>query len=221
MRPVFRLGRLVSPLPQPFASSTFSFSPCRITRLAATTCSRTAFTRSQSTIVRLVRNRGSKRSSWRYTRYTLIASTHGAVLGTAAFVQLSEEDNDGTEQTAEMRMLRASRDEIKKKVDENDTGLRRLRHQIVLFLDLYIWEPICTGVRFIQLAAIFVPVIITVPAIWIGKRHQDRDNERTGALWWYGFLVQAMEWAGPAFIKVHAIVKYHQLSGRMLTDVSS
>jgi aarF domain-containing kinase len=123
-------------------------------------------------------------------------------LGTAAFVQLSEEDNDGTEQTAEMRMLQVSRDEIRKKLNEDDTGLSRLRHQIVLFLDLYIWEPICTGVRFLQLAAIFVPVILTVPVMWLGKRQPGRDNERTGALWWYGFLVQAMEWSGPAFIKV-------------------
>ncbi|OIW24746.1 ABC1-domain-containing protein [Coniochaeta ligniaria NRRL 30616] len=131
-----------------------------------------------------------------------MASVNGAALGTAAFVQLSEEDNDGTEQTAEMRMLQVSREEIRKRVHEDDTGLRRLRHHIVLFLDLYIWEPLCTGVRFLQLAAIFVPVILTVPVMWIGRRQPDHDNERTGTLWWYGFLVQAMEWAGPAFIKL-------------------
>lgn len=133
-----------------------------------------------------------------------MAAANGAVLGTAAFVELSEKDNGGTEQTAEMRMLQASRDEIRKQVDDDDTGLRRLRRQVVLFLDLYIWEPICTGIRFLQLAAIFVPVIVTVPVMWIGKRHPDRDNERSGTLWWYSFLVQAMEWAGPAFIKVRA-----------------
>ena len=99
-------------------------------------------------------------------------------------------------------MLKISRQEIKKEVDENDRGFTRLRHQVVLFLDLYIWEPVCTGVRFLQLAVIFVPVLLTVPAIWFGRRHPDRGNERTGTLWWYGFLVKAMEWAGPAFIKV-------------------
>lgn len=134
-----------------------------------------------------------------------MAAANGTLLGTAAFVQLSEEDNGGTEQTAELRMLKASREEMKKKVDENDTGFRQLRHHIVLFLDLYIWEPICTGARFLQLAAIFVPVLLAVPAIWIGRQHPDRDNERTGSLFWYRFLVQAMEWAGPAFIKVRVI----------------
>jgi aarF domain-containing kinase len=101
-----------------------------------------------------------------------------------------------------MRMLQVSREEIAKRVADDDTGLRRIRHQIVLFLDLYIWEPLCTGVRFLQLATIFVPVILTVPVIWVGRRQPEHDNERSGTLWWYGFLVQAMEWAGPAFIKV-------------------
>lgn len=99
-------------------------------------------------------------------------------------------------------MLNASRKEIAKEVKDEDTGLTRLRRKLVLFLDLYIWEPICTGVRFLQLVVIFVPVLATVPAIWFGRRRPDRDNERTGTLWWYGFLVKSMERAGPAFIKV-------------------
>ena len=99
-------------------------------------------------------------------------------------------------------MLEVSRKEIKKAVDESDTGLTRIRHRVVLFLDLYIWEPVCTGARFLQLVVIFVPVFLTVPVIWIGGRQPERDNERSGTLWWYGFLVKAMEWAGPAFIKV-------------------
>jgi aarF domain-containing kinase len=208
MRTVFRLGRLVSPLPQPFScsTSTFSFSSttARIARLSTTTSTSgwATSTRSQSTLLRLLRTRGHKRSSWRSSSYTLLASVNGAALGTAAFVQLSEEDNDGTEETAEMRMLQVSREEIRKRVDDGDTGLRRIGQQIVLFLDFYIWEPLCTGIRFIQLAAIFVPVIITVPVMWVGRRQPDHDNERSGTLWWYKFLVQAMEWAGPAFIKV-------------------
>lgn len=117
-------------------------------------------------------------------------------------MRLSEEENNGPEDTAERRMLEVSRKEIKKEVDENDTGLTRIRHQVVLFLDVYIWEPVCTGVRFLQLVVIFVPVILAVPAMWIGRRQPERDNERTGTLWWYNFLVKAMEWAGPAFIKV-------------------
>lgn len=124
-----------------------------------------------------------------------------AALGTAAFVKLSENE-EASGDTGEMRMLQASRKEIAKKVDDDDRGFSRLRHKVVYFLDVYVWEPLCTGFRFIHLALIFVPVILAVPAIWIGRRQRDRNNERAGTLWWYGFLVKGMEWAGPAFIKV-------------------
>lgn len=125
-----------------------------------------------------------------------------ASLSPAAFVQLSEKDNGGTEQTAEGRMLEASRDEIEKRVRDDVHGIRRVRDTIVFYLDVYIWEPLCTGMRFFHLVVIFVPVIFTVPAIWIGGRDRKRDNERRGTLWWYWFLVKSMERAGPAFIKV-------------------
>jgi aarF domain-containing kinase len=123
-------------------------------------------------------------------------------LSPAAFIQLSEKDNEGTDHTAEGRMLKASREEIKKKVDDDVHGFQRLRQNIIYFLDVYIWEPLCTGIRFFHLAIIFVPVMVTVPALWIGTRDPKRDNERWGSLWWYWFLVKSMERAGPAFIKV-------------------
>lgn len=125
-----------------------------------------------------------------------------AALGTAAFVKLSQQDNGGTDETAETRMLEVSRREIQKTVDDEGHRVVLLGRKVMLWLDLYLWEPICTGVRFLHLLVIFVPVMATVPAIWIGRRQSDRDNERSGTLWWYGFLVQSMEWAGPAFIKV-------------------
>jgi aarF domain-containing kinase len=125
-------------------------------------------------------------------------------------VQLSEKDNGGTEQTAEGRMLEASRDEIKKEVDEDVHGIRRLRDHIFLFVDLYVWEPLCTGLRFLHLVVIFVPVIVTVPAIWFGPRDPKRANERSGTLWWYRFLVKSMERAGPAFIKVRNFTLYQE-----------
>lgn len=146
----------------------------------------------------------SRNQSWRNTRFSsrvLLAAGNG-VLGAAAFVELSGDENGDGDDTGEKRMLELSRDEIKKTVDEDDKGFRRLRHQIALYVSLYIWEPISTGFRFLQLVVIFVPVILSVPAIWVGTRQPDRDNERIGTLWWYGFLVKAMEWAGPAFIKV-------------------
>jgi aarF domain-containing kinase len=99
-------------------------------------------------------------------------------------------------------MLKASRDEIEKRLSENEHGFSRIWHCAVLYLDLYIWEPIRTGLRFLHLFLIFAPVIATVPALGLGPRNPERENERSGALWWYRFLVRSMERAGPAFIKV-------------------
>jgi aarF domain-containing kinase len=144
-------------------------------------------------------------SNWQFPRKSP-KGTHiiwgATALSPAVFMQLSEKDNNGTEQTAETRMLAASREEIAKKLSDDDHGFSRIRHGMVLFLDVYIWEPICTGFRFLHLVFIFVPVILAVPAIWLGPRQKDRDNERSGTLWWYWFLVNSMERAGPAFIKV-------------------
>ncbi|KAM3076753.1 hypothetical protein ACMFMG_007552 [Clarireedia jacksonii] len=138
---------------------------------------------------RAIRNRG-----------ILLAAAVG--LSPAAFVQLSEKDNGGTEMTAEGRMLEASREEIAKKVGDDVHGVQRVQDSILLFLDVYMWEPLCTSFRFLHLVVIFVPVIVTIPAAWFGSRDAERDNERTGTLWWYSFLVNAMERAGPAFIKL-------------------
>ncbi|KAL8720741.1 MAG: hypothetical protein Q9225_002441 [Loekoesia sp. 1 TL-2023] len=124
-----------------------------------------------------------------------------ALLTPAAFVRLSEEDN-GDGKTPEEHMLEASRKEIRKEVPESVHGLTRVWREIGLFLDLYIYEPIATGFRLLHLAVIFIPVIATIPVIWLGRRVKERDGERTGTLWWYNFLVRSMERAGPAFIKL-------------------
>ena len=124
-----------------------------------------------------------------------------AALTPAAFLKLSEEGtNNG--KTGEEEMLAASRAEIRKELPRDEHGLRRLVDTIVFVFDQYIYEPIATGFRFLHLVVIFVPVIFTVPVIWFGRRKKDRDNERSGTLWWYSFLVSSMERAGPAFIKV-------------------
>ena len=124
-----------------------------------------------------------------------------AALTPAAFIRLSEEDN-GDGKTPEEHMLEASRAEIQKRVPDDHHGLKRAIGCIYLFVDIYIYEPIATGLRFLHLVLIFVPVIATAPVIWFGRRIKDRDDERTGTLWWYQFLVHSMERAGPAFIKV-------------------
>lgn len=69
-------------------------------------------------------------------------------------------------------------------------------------------EPIATCLRFVHLTIIFVPVLLTIPMIWLGSRRKDRNGERVGTLWWYGFLVRSMERAGPAFIKVRSATPF-------------
>ncbi|KAK0382885.1 hypothetical protein NLU13_8801 [Sarocladium strictum] len=145
------------------------------------------------------------KTSWRPNsskRIFLHATSGAAALGTAAFVELSRKGEDDENATAEQLMLEKSREEIQKRVDKTTRGPSRIFQEIIYAIDVYIIEPLCTGIRFLQLVVIFVPVIATVPALWFGRRHPDRDNERSGSLWWYGFLVRSMEFAGPAFIKL-------------------
>lgn len=123
-----------------------------------------------------------------------------AALSPAAFIELSEEERDDGK-TGEEHMLEASRAEIEDYVPEALRGSRKIRRAIWKFLDRYLIEPVATGFRFLYLCIIFVPVIVTVPVMWLGPTNKDRDNERSGTLWWYGFLVRSMERAGAAFIK--------------------
>lgn len=99
-------------------------------------------------------------------------------------------------------MLEVSRQELADTVPGWLGNSHKVRRGIWRFLDTWIIEPIATGFRFLHLIVIFVPVIITVPLIWFGQKQKERDNERSGTLWWYGFLVSSMERAGAAFIKV-------------------
>ena len=125
-----------------------------------------------------------------------------SLLSPAAFVALSEEDT-GDGKTPEEHMLEASRAEIAKELPENIHGLGRAWRRICLTVDALVIEPIATTLRFLHLVIIFVPVIVTIPIVWIGGRQKNRYDERWGTLWWYSFLVRSMERAGPAFIKVH------------------
>ena len=138
-----------------------------------------------------------------FRRPPIIGPVLLCALTPAAFIQISEEEYDDGK-TGEDHMLEASRKELQetKSVPENVHGIQRAWRGLVYVFDQYIFEPIATGFRFLHLVIIFVPVIFSVPTIYFGRRHKDRDNERGGALWWYGFLVHSMERAGAAFIKV-------------------
>ncbi|KAB8070037.1 hypothetical protein BDV29DRAFT_181577 [Aspergillus leporis] len=118
-----------------------------------------------------------------------------------AFLKLAEE-SDGNEKTGEMQMLEVSRREIRKSVAGDARGISRLGQSLFVFWYYYIYDPIATGFRFVHLVAVFLPLILTVPLVWFGKRIKDRKGARSGTLWWYRFLVRSMERAGPAFIKL-------------------
>jgi aarF domain-containing kinase len=125
----------------------------------------------------------------------------GAILSPLAFVGIANEKSGDGEQTHEGAMLEASRKELEEQVPKSLKNSRKYRRGIYFFVEDYIIEPIATGFRFLHLIIIFVPVIATIPAIWLGQRQANKDNERSGTIWWYGFLVSSMERAGAAFIK--------------------
>ncbi|KAF2473278.1 ABC1-domain-containing protein [Lindgomyces ingoldianus] len=126
----------------------------------------------------------------------------GAALTSLAFVAISQNETEDGAKTHEAAMLEASRKELNQRVPKAIQHSKKVRRGIYFFFELYIVEPICTGLRFLHLVVIFVPVLATVPVIWLGNRQSEKDNERTGTLWWYVFLVRSMERAGAAFIKL-------------------
>lgn len=82
-------------------------------------------------------------------------------------------------------------------------------YSVLQVLNAYILEPFLTLVRFLHLAILFGPVIITAPMLFVGSTPRRRpgkpvaeQEEGWGAVWWYGFLVAQMERAGPSFIKL-------------------
>ncbi|PPJ61179.1 hypothetical protein CBER1_10303 [Cercospora berteroae] len=125
-----------------------------------------------------------------------------AALSPAAFVSIAEDEENDNGLTHEEHMLEISRQELRDSVPDRLKNSKGFRVRIWRFLNAWIYEPIATGLRFIHLVIIFVPVIATVPVIWLGARDPERDDERSGTVWWYGFLVSSMERAGAAFIKL-------------------
>jgi len=91
---------------------------------------------------------------------------------------------------------------IQDSIDEDEEERNALPDQVVARAFVQVWytirrwvvEPFGTLRRFLYLAFIFGPVILTSP-IALGS-NQDYK------VWWYNFLVKQMERAGPSFIKL-------------------
>lgn len=143
--------------------------------------------------------------SWRVPRKTpsrgpLLGGMVMAALAPGAFLKLAEDSDPET--TGEIQMLEASRDEIRKAISPDARGLSRICQSLTIGFYYYVYDPLATGFRFLHLFVIFMPVIVTVPMIWFGQALDSKNGARSGTMWWYRFLVKAMERAGPAFIKV-------------------
>ncbi|KAJ5108789.1 hypothetical protein N7456_005464 [Penicillium angulare] len=144
--------------------------------------------------------------SWRVPRKTpsrgpLLGGMVMAALAPSAFLKLAE-DSEHPESTGEQQMLEASRDEIRISVSPDARGLSRICQTLTVGFYHYVYDPIATGFRFLHLFVIFMPVIVTVPMIWAGRALESNNGAQSGTIWWYRFLVKAMERAGPAFIKL-------------------
>lgn len=89
--------------------------------------------------------------------------------------------------------------------------------RLLTFLRRYFIEPVSTTRRFIHLALLFLPVILTSPVLLLeavdqgslikkrskmGGGEEADEEERVSTKWWYEFLVGQMQRAGPTFIKV-------------------
>ncbi|KAG8740368.1 hypothetical protein FRC10_004407 [Ceratobasidium sp. 414] len=88
------------------------------------------------------------------------------------------------------------------RIDSPNEPRTSLLAQLHEFLRSRIWEPIRTGLRFLHLLGIFLPVVLTSPMILVGPQEERYGGDRWGAVWWYGLLVKAMQRAGPTFIKL-------------------
>lgn len=146
----------------------------------------------------------SRFSSRDFPRHRVLLAISAAAAAPAV-AHASKNDTEEDDSTLEQLLLDTSEEERRAQSygvnPERSIFYRFFKHLKIVFIR-YIYEPIATGIRFIQLLIIFVPVFATIPLIFIGSRDPQHDNERTGTLWWYAFLVNQMERAGPTFIKV-------------------
>jgi len=147
-----------------------------------------------------------------YYGATLLAATAVGLLTPAGIEErskgaLEKANHSGKDNitTSEQRMLEASEREEEERWQEytEDTPfLKHLWRTAAVFCSDWIYEPIATTFRLLRLVVIFVPVLATIPVMFVGERVLEKSNERRGTLWWYVFLVNSMEKAGPTFIKV-------------------
>lgn len=183
--------------------------------------------KSLSTVTGNVSTRSSsqhQRSKWSrfYSNRALyIGSAALALLVVTPLVLPSNLDEKGPqdappdippEKTIEQLMLEESdleREELLQAISKDRHVVFRIANHIKILAVNWVIEPIATGFRFVTLVTIFVPLILAIPLVYLGKRLPEKNNERQGTIWWYAFLIKSMEQAGPTFIKVGISLKPH------------
>lgn len=112
---------------------------------------------------------------------------------------------DQSQATFEMGLYVASEKEKKQTTQDhrNRKCSRRLTgwmYRIGFFFQDYVYEPIVTFGRFVELSVIFLPVLALYPITYFGKTN--KIGERAGAMLWYKLLRYAAEYGGASFIKL-------------------
>lgn len=102
---------------------------------------------------------------------------------------------------------------------ENPSKMHIWYKNVVRWFYKFCYDPLATCFRFVHLAVLFGPVILTLPIVLVGPRVassmtkaysviEDEPTsagavkDRVGAIWWFRYLTWTMEMAGPSFIKV-------------------
>ncbi|KAK6454948.1 ABC1 family protein [Scheffersomyces xylosifermentans] len=79
----------------------------------------------------------------------------------------------------------------------------RILYYVRFKLEDYVIDPLITIARFMELSLIFLPVLLTSPICWFGKRNlKSGEVVRSGAKLWYTYLRWSAEIAGASFIKL-------------------
>jgi aarF domain-containing kinase len=66
-------------------------------------------------------------------------------------------------------------------------------YRLRFFVSDYVWEPLVTVGRFLELSVIFLPLLVTIPVSWFGKR---------GCSIWYKIVRISLDHAGASFVKL-------------------
>lgn len=109
-------------------------------------------------------------------------------------------DEDGD--TYEHGLYLASRRELDQQQYRHmdDTSLRGWFYRAGYLLRDYVYEPLRTLFRALELGCIFLPVLLVYPITFFGQH--DKAGTRSGALAWYRLLRLAAETAGASFVKL-------------------